>query len=114
MAVCRHAFGTFWGDKSGGGMGCRHPVDGVADAWYAGGWAPDAPGRAKTASVRVPVAGGVVVLACPPDAPTGVPGAVPPRMPRRPPAPRAPRRPTRPKVSDAVARQAELFFGRGA
>lgn len=107
-AVCRHAFGAFWGGKSGGGEGCCHPMDGVAEAWRRAGWTPDAPRTRETAVVSVPFAGGVIALACPSDAPTGVPGApgaVPPKMPRR---------PSRPKVSASIRRQAELFFGRGA
>lgn len=37
-AVCRHAFGVNWGDKSRNGEGCDHPLDDVAEAWKAAGW----------------------------------------------------------------------------
>ena len=30
--ACRFAFGKFWRDKSGGGIGCNNPFDGKADA----------------------------------------------------------------------------------
>lgn len=40
--VCRHAFGTLWNEKSGNGEGCEHPLDDVAEAWRANGWAPGA------------------------------------------------------------------------
>lgn len=32
VADCRTAFGSFWRDKSGGGVGCNNPFDGKADA----------------------------------------------------------------------------------
>ena len=38
QAVCRHAFGKFWGVKSHGGEGCDYPLDDAAKAWYAAGW----------------------------------------------------------------------------
>ena len=90
MAVCRHAFGKYWGDKSTNGEGCDFHLDDVAEAWRAKGWTPGT---------------------------AGVPITLPlPKMPTR------PRRPTvskiqsglttRPKVSAALMRQAELFFGR--
>lgn len=103
--VCRQAFGPFWAGKSGGGEGCEHPLDGVAEAWRKAGWNPDARRAAKTAPVSVPARGGIITLAVPSDAPQlplRAPGAIVPRMPRR---------PQRPKVSDAIARQAEMFFG---
>ena len=119
QAVCRHAFGKFWDDKSHGGEGCDYPLDGVAEAWRKAGWTPDAPESAKTAIVRVPCGGGVVVLSRPPErvyAPPRASGAIPPTMPRRPVRPTASKiqsgMPTRPKVSAALMRQANLFFGR--
>lgn len=30
--ACRSAFGAFWPDRSGGGVGCNKPFDGNADA----------------------------------------------------------------------------------
>lgn len=102
--VCRHAFGKFWADKSGGGEGCDHPLDGVAEAWRKAGWKPDAQRAAKTAPLSVPAGGGTITLATPTDAPQSslrAPATIMPRMPRR---------PQRPKVSAALMRQAEMFF----
>ena len=104
QTVCRHAFGAFWDGKSKGGKGCAHPLDGVAEAWSRSGWMPDAQKAAKTASVSVPTGGGIIALSAPADAPQRpirAPGSIVPRMPRR---------PQRPKVSEAIARQAEIFF----
>lgn len=102
--VCRHAFGQFWEVKSRSGKGCDHPLDGVAEAWRKAGWMPDALKAAKTAPVSVPSGGGVIELITPADAPQ-LPlrssDAIVQRMPRR---------PQRPKVSEAIARQAEMFF----
>lgn len=93
MAVCRHAFGKYWGDKSTNGEGCDFPLDDVAEAWYARGWKP---GTGATMSLTLPLK----------DAP---------KMPTRPRRPTASKiqlgMPTRPKVSAAIRRQAELFFG---
>ena len=93
MAVCRHAFGKYWGDKSTNGEGCDFPLDDVAEAWYAAGWKS---GTGATMSLTLPLK----------DAP---------KMPRRPRRPTASKiqsgMPTRPKVSAALMRQAELFFG---
>lgn len=118
QAVCRHAFGKFWGDKSHGGEGCGHPLDGVAEAWRRSGWTPDAPQPRQNAPVSVPLKGAVITLAVRANAPQGRPGAIPPKMPRRPMRPTASKTqltaPTRPKVSAALVRQAELFFGRRA
>ena len=88
--VCRHAFGKFWNDKSTNGEGCDFPLDDVAEAWRAEGWTPGT---------------------------AGVPITLPiPKMPRRPKRPTVSKiqlgMPTRPKVSAAIRRQAELFFGR--
>lgn len=44
QAVCRHAFGKFWGVKSHGGEGCDYPLDDAAKAWYAAGWKPGTAG----------------------------------------------------------------------
>ena len=104
QTVCRHAFGRFWEVRSGGGEGCLHPLDGVAEAWRKAGWKPDAQEAAKTAPVSVPAGGGIITLSVPSDAPQlplRASGAIVPKMPRR---------PQRPKVSDAIARQAETFF----
>ena len=94
MAVCRHAFGKYWNDKSTNGEGCDFPLDDVAAAWYARGWKP---GTGATMSLTLPLK----------DAP---------KMPTRPRRPTASKiqsgMPTRPKVSAALMRQAELFFGR--
>lgn len=103
-AVCRHAFGKFWGVKSHGGEGCDYPLDDAAKAWYAAGWKPNAPQARENAPVRVPYAGGVITLSRPAPAPQGAErgdSAIPPKMPRR---------PNRPKVSAAIMRQAEPFF----
>lgn len=93
QAVCRHAFGKFWGDKSTNGEGCDYPLDAVAEAWYARGWKP---GTGATISLTLPLR----------DVP---------KMPTRPRRPTASKiqsgMPTRPKVSAALMRQAELFFG---
>ena len=94
QAVCRYAFRRFWNDKSTNGEGCDYPLDAVAEAWYARGWKPEEPQTGKNEPVSVPVAGGVITLSRPAN------------------APRMPTRPTRPKVSAGLARQAELFFGR--
>ena len=94
MAVCRHAFGKYWNDKSTNGEGCDYPLDAVAEAWYARGWKPGT--------------GAIVGLALPLD------GA--PKMPTRPRRHTASKiqsgMPTRPKVSAALMRQADLFFGK--
>ena len=92
QTVCRHAFGKYWIDKSGGGEGCDHPLDGVAEAWRSAGWTPD---KGETKRITLP-------------------------LPSRPAMPRRPVRPTvkkiqlgapaRPKVSAEIMRQAELFF----
>lgn len=105
--VCRHAFGRWWEGKSTCGQGCDHPMDGVAEAWYARGWRPETRQPRENDLRSVSLAGGVITLACPTDAPTGVSdaaGGVSVRMPRR---------PARPKVSEAILRGADLFFGRG-
>lgn len=94
QAVCKYVFGRFWNDKSSGGKGCDSPLDDVAKAWAAKGWKPEEPQTGKNEPVSVPVAGGVVTLSRPAN------------------APRMPTRPTRPKVSAGLARQAELFFGK--
>ena len=92
--VCRHAFGKYWNDKSTNGEGCDFPLDDVAEAWYARGWKP---GTGATISLTLPLDGA-------------------PKMPTRPRRPTASKihsgMPTRPKVSAAIMRQAELFFGR--
>ena len=94
QAVCRHAFGKFRGVKSHGGEGCDYPLDGVAKAWYAKGWKP---GTGATAKLTLPLE----------DAPNM------PTRPRRPTASKIQSgMPTRPRVSAAIARQADLFFGR--
>lgn len=94
QTVCKHAFGKYWGDKSTNGEGCDFPLDDVAEAWYARGWKP---GTGATISLTLP----------PKDVP---------KMPTRPRRPTASKiqsgMPTRPKVSAALMRQAELFFGR--
>ena len=94
MAVCRHAFGKYWNDKSTNGEGCDYPLDAVAEAWYAAGWKP---GTGATISLTLPLDGA-------------------PKMPTRPRRPTASKiqsgMPTGPKVSAAIARQADLFFGR--
>ena len=96
QAVCKYVFGRLWNDKSSGGEGCDCPLDDVAKAWAAKGWKPDERQTGKGEPVSVPVAGGVITLSRPAN------------------APRMPTRPTRPKVSAGLARQAELFFGRAA
>ena len=94
QTVCRHAFGKYWDCKSDGGKGCDHPLDGVAKAWYAKGWKP---GTSATVKLTLPLDGA-------------------PKMPTRPRRPTASKiqsgMPTRPKVSAALMRQADLFFGR--
>lgn len=92
--MCRHVFGKFWGDKSTNGEECDYPLDAVAEAWYAAGWKP---GTGATVKLTLPIDGA-------------------PKMPTRPRRPTASKiqsgMPTRPKVSAAIMRQAELFFGR--
>ncbi|MBO7686943.1 MAG: hypothetical protein J6V72_11200 [Kiritimatiellae bacterium] len=87
QAVCRHAFGKFWGDKSTNGEGCDHPLDGVAEAWYARGWKP---GTGATKAITLPL----------------------PSAPRRPATVSMTqlKMPVRPKVSAKITKQAELFF----
>ena len=51
-AVCRHAFGVFWCIKSCDGEGCAHPLDGVAEAWYARGWKLD---TGKSVPIELPM-----------------------------------------------------------
>ena len=63
MAVCRHAFGKFWGDKSTNGEGCDFPLDDVADAWRKAGWTPDAQKDANTAPARFASGGHVIEVA---------------------------------------------------
>ena len=93
QAVCRHAFGESWGEKSRSGEGCDNPLDAVAKAWYAAGWTPEAKAR-----------GDMVIID---DRP---------KMPRRPMRPTVSmtqlKMPTRPKVSASILRQADIFFGR--
>ena len=91
LKLCKYIFTMYWGDKSSDGRGCNHPIDGVAEAWAAKGWKPEEPQTGKNEPVSVPVAGGVITLSRPAN---------------------APRMPTRPKVSARIAKQAELFFGR--
>ncbi len=94
QAVCRHAFGEQWNEKSLNGEGCDHPLDGVAEAWRKAGWTPDN-GAIKTITLPIPSR---------------------PTMPRRPVRPAVkkiqPNMPARPKVSAEIMRQADLFFGR--
>lgn len=54
QAVCRHAFGRYWAAKSGNGTGCHHPLDTVAEAWYAAGWVP---GPEITKTITLPLDG---------------------------------------------------------
>lgn len=93
MAVCRHAFGKYWNDKSMDGEGCDYPLDAVAEAWYARGWKP---GTGATISLTLPLK----------DVP---------KMPTRPRRPTASKTqsgmPTGPRVSAAIMRQADIFFG---
>ena len=97
MAVCRHVFGKYWADKSRNGEGCNHPIDDVADAWYAKGWTPDE-GEAEHVVLSITL-----------------PHPSRPTMPRRPVRPTASKiqsgMPTRPKVSAEIMRQADRFFG---
>lgn len=94
QAVCRHAFGKFWGVKSHDGEGCDYPLDGVAKAWYAKGWKP---GTGATVKLTLPLDGAPKMPTCP----------------RRPTASKIQSgMPTSPKVSAALMRQADLFFGR--
>ena len=90
---CKAAFGKFWPEKSNGGEGCDHPLDGVADAWREAGWTPDK-GTTKTITLPLPSR---------------------PKMPRRPVRPTVKKiqspAPARPKVSAEIMRQADLFFG---
>lgn len=94
QAVCRHAFGKYWNDKSMDGEGCDHPLDDVAEAWRKAGWTPEK-GVTKTITLPLPSR---------------------PKMPTRPRRPTASKiqsgMPTRPKVSAALMRQADLFFGK--
>ena len=87
--VCRHAFGKFWDVKSRNGEGCDHPLDGVAEAWRKAGWTPD---KGATKAITLPL----------------------PSAPRRPTTVSKTqlKMPTRPKVSAALMRQADLFFGK--
>ena len=97
VAVCRHVWNRFWNDKSSGGEGCDHPMDGVAEAWRKAGWTPD---KGETVAITLPL----------------------PAAPRRPATAskiQSPtvsmtqlKMPTRPKVSANIAKQAEMFFGR--
>lgn len=89
--VCKFAFGKFWGDKSRDGEGCEHPLDDVAEAWYAQGWTLE---KAQLATSEL----GITL------------GFRQPPMPSMPVRPSAPKMPTRPKVSASIRRQAELFF----
>lgn len=87
MAVCRHAFGKFWNDKSTNGEGCDFPLDDVADAWRKAGWTPDARKAAETAPARFASGGRVIEVAAYADATDGrfrASGAIAQRMPRRP------------------------------
>ena len=92
QAVCRHAFGKFWGEKSRSGEGCDNPLDAVAKAWAAAGWKP---GTGATVKLTLPLDGA-------------------PKMPTRPRRPTASKiqsgMPSRPKVSAKITKQAELFF----
>ena len=94
QTVCRHAFGKYWNGKSSGGEGCDHPLDDVAEAWRKAGWKP---GTDATVKLTLPLDGA-------------------PKMPTRPRRPTASKiqsgMPTGPRVSAAIARQADLFFGR--
>ena len=54
QAVCRHAFGKYWAAKSDNGTGCQHPLDTVAEAWYAAGWVP---GAEITKAITLPLDG---------------------------------------------------------
>ena len=51
--VCRHAFGRYWGERSGNAAGCAHPVDDVAEAWRKAGWAPET-GATRPITLPVP------------------------------------------------------------
>lgn len=103
QAVCRHAFGEFWGEKSRSGEGCDNPLDAVAKAWYAAGWTPEAKAR-----------GDMVIIDDRPERPTASKTQL--KMPTRPRRPTASKIqsgvPTGPRVSAAIARQADLFFGK--
>ena len=87
QAVCRHAFGERWNGKSGGGKGCDHPLDDVAEAWRKVGWTPD---KGATKAITLPL----------------------PSAPRRPATVSKTqlKMPVRPKVSAKITKQAELFF----
>ena len=87
QAVCRHAFGKFWGVKSHGGEGCDYPLDGVAEAWRKAGWTPD---KGATKAITLPLQS----------------------APRRPATVSKTqlKMPVRPKVSAKITKQAELFF----
>lgn len=95
QTVCRHAFGKFRNDKSSNGEGCEHPLDDVAEAWSKAGWTPE---KGTTKAITLPLPGPL------------------PKMPRRQRRPTASKiqsgMPTGPKVSAALLRQADLFFGR--
>ena len=127
VAVCRHAFGKFWNDKSTNGEGCDFPLDDVAEAWYAAGWKP---GTGSTMSINLPLkdapkmpemgcsGGGSPVTKLHVKMPErgGSEGGSTsqksqlPSMPMRPRRPTASKiqsgMPTRPKVSAALMRQA--------
>ena len=66
QAVCRHAFGESWNDRSRCGEGCDNPLDDVAEAWRKAGWTPE---DGETKAITLPF----------PKAPRR-----PPKMPRRP------------------------------
>lgn len=85
QAVCCHAFGKFWNDKSRNGEGCEYPMDGVAESWKARDWMPE---REITKAIALSLADASTV------------SLTQLKMPRR------------PKVSADIRRQAELFFGR--
>ena len=92
QTVCRHAFGKYWNDKSRHGEGCDHPLDDVAEAWYAKGWKP---GTGATVKLTLPLDGAPKI----------------PTRPRRPTVSMTQlKMPVRPKVSAKIAKQAEMFF----
>ncbi len=86
QAVCRHAFGEFWGDKSMNGEGCDNPLDAVAKAWAAAGWKPKMRQRQTLgdAPMSIPMAGGVITLTLPADVREDDLAPRMPKMPRRP------------------------------
>ena len=55
QAVCRHAFGKYWNDKSSCGEGCDNPLDDVAEAWRKAGWTPE-DGETKAITLPFPKA----------------------------------------------------------